>query len=481
MFNLKDFCVDSSISILNALKILDINGQGILFVLEDGVLFGSLTDGDIRRALINGAVKEDCIKQFCNEELTYVHFKTPAKEVKDLFNEDIKVIPLVDGDNRVVDVATQVRPHNVMLMEPRLSGKEFEYVADCLNTNWISSQGSYVSAFERNLCKTLNMDYCLAVSNGTVALHLALESLDIGDRDEVITSNLTFGATVNSIIHAGATPVLVDIDRDTWNIDVAQIEAAITPNTKAIIPVHLYGNPCDMEEIMALAKKYNLYVIEDCAESIGATIGDRPVGSFGDVSTLSFYANKVITTGEGGSFQTNNEKVYLKAKQLRDHGMRLDKRYWHDLVGYNYRLTNIQAAIGCAQLEQLNDFTERRVELFETYKDLFLDCKYVRDQHVCPGHTSANWLYTICLQEDFSNKRDELMEHLKLKGIETRPIFYPMSDMPAFANLIDSKEYPVSNSISYSGISLPSSLNMSKDECKYVVQCILRFFSQNLS
>lgn len=480
MFKLKDFCVDSSISILNALKILDINGQGILFVLEDDVLFGSLTDGDIRRALINGASKEDCIKKFCNEKLTYTYFKTPAREVMDLFNEDIKVIPLVDKEMRVIDIATQVRPHNVMLMEPRLNGKEFEYVADCLKTNWISSQGSYVSAFEKQLSKNLDMDYCLAVSNGTVALHLALESLGVGVGDEVITTNLTFGATVNSIIHAGAKPVLVDIDADTWNIDISKIEAAITSNTKAIMPVHLYGNPCDMKEIMALANKYNLYVIEDCAESLGAKIDDRPVGSFGDISTVSFFANKVVTTGEGGSFQTNNESIYLKAKQLRDHGMRPDKRYWHDLVGYNYRLTNIQAAIGCAQLEQLSEFAEKRVMLFEIYDSLFSNCEHVKVQYVRPGYQSANWLYTICLQGNFSNKRDELMEYLKLKGIETRPIFYPMSDMPAFIKLIDQKEYPVSHSVSYSGISLPSSLNISKDECRYVVQNILRFFNQNL-
>lgn len=481
MFNLKDFCVNSTITILDALKTLDINGQGILFILENHVLFGSLTDGDVRRALINGATKQDCVKQFCNEKITYRHFRTPAKEVMELFDEDIKVIPLVDDYKRVVDIATQVRPHNVILMEPRLNGKEYEYVADCLNTNWISSQGSYVSRFEKQITGVVDVDHCLAVSNGTVALHLALETLGIGNGHEVITTNLTFGATVNSIIHAGATPVLVDVDKDTWNIDVALIEAAITPNTKAIIPVHLYGNPCDMMEIMALAKKYNLYVIEDCAESLGAAIDQRPVGSFGDISTVSFFANKVVTTGEGGSLQTNNEKVYLKAKQLRDHGMRPDRRYWHDIVGYNYRLTNIQAAIGCAQLEQLNEFAERRVKLFDIYKDLFSDCEYVKEQYVRPGHVSANWLFTICLQENFANKRDELMEYLKLKGIETRPIFYPMSDMPAFEKLIESQEYPVSNSISYSGISLPSSLNMSVDECRYVVQNILRFFGQNLS
>lgn len=477
MVELKDFCIKSSESILSAFKKVDINCQGILFVVENGIFYGSLTDGDLRRALIAGADKGDCIKDFCNEGATYRHFTTPENEIRSLFNNDIRVVPLVDDNKKIVDIATVKRPHHVVLMEPRLYGNELNYITDCLKTNWISSQGSYVTHFEKKLAKIFDMNHCLAVSNGTVALHLALESLNIGAGDEVITTNLTFGATVNSIIHSGAKPVLVDVDKNTWNIDPTLIEAAITSKTKAIMPVHLYGNPCDMTEIMAIAAKHNIFVIEDCAESLGAMVGTRPTGSFGDLSTVSFFANKVVTTGEGGALQVNNKAVYLKAKQLRDHGMQPDQRYWHDVVGYNYRLTNIQAAIGCAQLEQLEDFTKKRIERFQLYHDLFEGCEHIQEQHICSGNISANWLYTICLKGDFSDKRDQLISYLKLKGIETRPIFYPMNEMPAFKNYVDPGEFPISRSVSYSGISLPSSLSMTIEESKAVVDNVLRFFT----
>lgn len=476
MVDLKEFCVESNESILSAFKKVDVNGLGILFVVEGGIFYGSLTDGDLRRALIAGAVKEDCIKDFCNEHATYRHFSTPENEIRSLFNNDIRVIPLLDDNKKIVDIATVTRPHHVVLMEPRLGGNELNYVTDCLKTNWISSQGSYVTRFEKNLAEIFDMNHCLAVSNGTVALHLALESLNIGNGDEVITTNLTFGATVNSIIHSGAKPVLVDVDKDTWNIDPTLIEAAITSKTKAIMPVHLYGNPCDMIAIMAIADKYNLFVIEDCAESLGAMLGTRPAGSFGDLSAVSFFANKVVTTGEGGALQITNDKVYAKAKQLRDHGMKPDQRYWHEMVGYNYRLTNIQAAVGCAQLEQLDDFKEKRIEMFQVYHNFFEGCEHIQEQYICPGNISANWLYTICLKGNFKDKRDQLMSYLKLKGIDTRPIFYPMNEMPAFENYVEPGEFPISRSISYSGISLPSSLNMTIEESKAVGDNVLRFF-----
>ena len=477
MVNLKEFCIESNESILSALKKVDVNGHGILFVVEDGILYGSLTDGDMRRALIGGATQQDCIKVHCNRTVMFQHYRTSESEIRALLSNRIRVIPLVNDIKKIVDIATLARPHNVVLMEPQLNGNELDYVVDCLKSNWISSQGAYVNLFEKKLSELLDMNHCLAVSNGTVALHLGLESLNIGVGDEVITSNLTFGATVNAIIHSGAKPVLVDVDKDTWNIVPRLIEAAITPKTRAIMPVHLYGNPCDMVEIMAIATKYGLYVIEDCAESLGAMVGSRPAGSFGDVSTVSFFANKVITTGEGGSLQINNESVYSKAKQLRDHGMKPEKRYWHELVGYNYRLTNIQAALGCAQLEQLDTFSAKRIEIFQLYSDFFAGCGHITEQRIRSGNTSANWLYTICLKGDFADQRDRLMSYLKVKGIDTRPIFYPMNEMPAFASYIDDSDCPVSHKISYSGLSLPSSLSISKDEVRYVVDSVLKFFT----
>lgn len=479
MVKIDDLCIESNESLLMALQKIDANGQSIVFVVENGILFGSLTDGDIRRALINGATPDAGVKSFANRDVIYEHFEASDKELRRATNVDKKVIPLVDDNKKILDFATLFRPHNVVVMEPFLGGNELDYVTDCVKTNWISSQGAYVTLFEKKLSEFFDVNYCLATSNGTVALHLGLEALGIGAGDEVITTNLTFAASVNSIIHAGAKPVLVDVDKDTWNISPRLIEQAITPSTKAIMPVHLYGNPCDMVEIMAIAKKYDLLVIEDCAESMGAMVGVQRVGNFGDASAVSFFANKVITTGEGGSLQINNERIYTRAKQLRDHGMNLGQRYFHEVVGYNYRLTNIQAAIGCAQLEQLDCFVKKRVEIFQLYSDLFDGCEHVKEQHVRLGNVSANWLYTICLKGEFAGKRDLLMSYLKARGIDSRPIFYPMNEMPAFESHIDHGEFPVSRAISYSGLSLPSSISLTKDEMTYVVDSVLEFFNDN--
>ena len=476
---MNNLCIESDASLFLALKKIDANSQGIVFVIENGILFGSLTDGDIRRALINGATPDADIKSFANQDVCYEHFEASDKDLRSATNVDKKVVPLVDDDKKIIDFATIFRPHNVVVMEPSLGGNELDYVTDCVKTNWISSQGAYVTTFEKKLSEFFDVNYCLATSNGTVALHLGLEALGIGAGDEVITTNLTFGASVNSIIHAGAKPVLVDVDKDTWNISPYLIEKAITPNTKAIMPVHLYGNPCDMVEIMAIAKKYDLLVIEDCAESLGAMVGEQKVGNFGDASAVSFFANKIITTGEGGSLQINNERIYFKARQLRDHGMKLGQRYFHEIVGFNYRLTNIQAAIGCAQLEQLDYFVKKRVEIFKLYNDLFVGCEHITEQHVRSGNTSANWLYTICLKGKFAGKRDFLASYLKGRGIETRPIFYPMNEMPAFKSYIDYCELPVSQAISYSGLSLPSFISLNKDEITYVVDNVLEFFNDN--
>jgi len=479
MLKVEDLCMESNQSLLSALKKINANSQGVVFVVEDGTLFGCLTDGDIRRAIIKGAGTEFSVKPFVNKDVIYEHFNAPDKELRRATNIDTKVIPLVDDDKKILDFATLYRPHNVVVMEPFLGGNELNYVTDCVKSNWISSQGAYVTLFEKKLAEFFDVDYCLATSNGTAALHLGLEALGIGSGDEVITTNLTFGASVNSIIHTGAKPVLVDVDKDTWNISPSLIERAITPSTKAIMPVHLYGNPCDMLEIMDIAKKYDLLVIEDCAESLGAMIGLQRVGNFGDASAVSFFANKVITTGEGGSLQINNEGVYTKAKQLRDHGMKSEQRYYHELVGYNYRLTNIQAAVGCAQLEQLDGFVKKRVEIFQSYSELFNECQHVEEQHVRPGNISANWLYTICLKGEFVGKRDLLMSYLKTKGVDSRPIFYPMNEMPAFESHIDHGEFPVSSAISYSGLSLPSSISITADEMDHVVRSVLDFFEEN--
>jgi len=473
VLKVKDICVEAEASILTCLEVLDKNAQGIVFVVDNGQLLGSLTDGDIRRALIGGANKNDSIRQYYNKEVISFNVNTLDSEVQNALSEKIKVIPLLDDDAKVVDFASKFRMHQFTVMEPLLAGNELEYVTDCIKTNWISSQGSYVNKFQEMLKKECEADYCLATSNGTVSLHLALESLGIGAGDEVIVPNLTFGASVNSIIHAGATPVLVDVDSDTWNMSSSIIRNAITSNTKAIMPVHIYGSPCDMEKIMALAKEYNLLVIEDCAEALGASIGGRPVGSFGDAAAFSFFANKVITCGEGGAVMFKDADVYHKAQLLRDHGMSKSRRYWHEEVGYNYRLTNIQAAIGCAQLEQIDSFKKRRIAIFDLYDSLLMPSGFFEKQYTCQGVNSSYWLYTICIKSGIEINRDVLIDKLQLLGIDTRPMFYPMNQMPAFTNVKKSGDLNVSIDISYRGLSLPSSVTLKDKEIHWISQQIL--------
>ncbi|CAM9913568.1 unnamed protein product, partial [Chrysoparadoxa australica] len=308
----------------------------------------------------------------------------------------------------------------IPIMKPSLSGNELEYVTDCVKSEWISSQGKYVTKFEQLTSEYINADYVLAVSNGTVALHLALVSFGIGKGDEVIVPDMTFAASVNAVLHANATPVLVDVDRSTFNISVEAIRAAITKNTKAIMPVHLYGNPCDMDEINKIAKEHNLIVIEDAAEAFGSIYKGEKVGALSDASIFSFYGNKTITTGEGGILVFKDKDVYEKAAVLRDHGMQKDNRYWHNYVGYNYRMTNLQAAIGVAQMERIEQIIEGKIKIANQYKKGLSNIEEISIP-VVDSENSVNtyWLFTFLL--DNKIERADFIEYLRIKNIETRP------------------------------------------------------------
>jgi len=480
MLNISELCVKKTASIIECLAILDKTAKGILFILEDGRLCGSLTDGDIRRALLKGSDKGDLVTGIYNDKVFSLHYKTPDADIQNALTERLKIIPLVDDRGCIVDYASKTRLHQFSVMEPLLGGNELEYVTDCIKTNWISSQGQYVFRFEDMIRRRVNAAHCITTSNGTTALHLALVALGIGSGDEVIVPNLTFGASVSSIIHAGAVPVLVDVDRDTWNISPELVRGAITSKTKAIMPVHLYGNPCDMESIMRIAKEHSLFVVEDCAEALGATIDGQPVGSFGDAAAFSFFANKIVTCGEGGALIFKDSDFDLKARVLRDHGMTKSKRYWHEMVGYNYRLTNIQAAIGCAQLEQIDYFSRQRIKIFDLYTKLLNPSSLIKLQLIRKSHCSSNWLYTFCLLGGAKAHRDEILGDLQRGGIETRPIFYPMDEMPAFEMAIRTGDLQVSRDISYSGLSLPSSVFLREDEIRWISKKVLNSITSRI-
>lgn len=358
----------------------------------------------------------------------------------------------------------------IPVSRPALIGKEKEYVMDCLNSGWISSNGKYIEQFEKRFSDYLGVGHALSCSNGTVALHLALLSLGIGPGDEVIMPTLTYVATANAVKYTGATPVFADSEPDTWNIDPKKIEILINGKTKAIIPVHLYGHPCDMNPIMDIAKRHDLYVIEDAAEAIGARYRGRMCGSTADISTFSFYGNKTITTGEGGMVVTNNRILAEQIRLLKGQGMDAKRRYWFPVVGYNYRMTNIQAAIGLGQIENIEKFLEKRRLIARWYGEdlknihgiiLPVEKNYARHSY---------WMYSILINGDFGKNRDELMEHLLKNGIETRPFFYPMHIMPVYRQ--NAPWLKTAESIASRGLCLPTFYELEEDEVKFITRVI---------
>jgi perosamine synthetase len=359
----------------------------------------------------------------------------------------------------------------IPVAQPLLNGNEKKYVNDCLDTGWISSNGSYITKFEEKFAQFCNVQHAIACCNGTVTLHLALLAYDITVGDEIIVPTLTYIATANAVRYCGATPVFVDSEAETWNIDPKKIEEKITAKTKGIIVVHLYGHPTNMEPIMEIAKKHNLFVIEDAAEAHGAESYGKKVGSIGDISTFSFFGNKILTTGEGGMITTNDDKLAEKMRILKGQGMDPKKRYWFITVGYNYRMTNIEAALGLAQLEKFDWHANRRIEVANWYKKHFADVVDQIEVHAeQPWAKHAYWMSTILLKDTVTIARDDLMLKLKEDNIETRPIFYPMHIMPPYFE--ENPHYPVAEKIAARGINLPSHGLLTEDDIVYITDRI---------
>jgi perosamine synthetase len=476
--DIKELLITEDKTLKDALKVIDSNAQGVCFVVNTNQqLIGVLTDGDIRRSLINGVELNSALTETMQTKFTSFNVNTPQSIIQEALSNVIRHIPLVDDNNVPVDYACFSRLHRTPIMQPLLNGNELAYVSDCIKTGWISSQGAYVKRFEKEFAEYCGAEYAVAVSNGTVALHLAMAALDIKEGDEVIVPDLTFAASINAVLYTGATPVIVDVDRTTWTISINDIEKNITPRTKAIMPVHLYGHPCHMDEIMALAKKHNLLIIEDAAEAIGATYKGKHVGTIGDAATFSFFGNKTITTGEGGMVFFKTKEAYEKAMVLRDHGMSKTKRYWHDHVGFNYRMTNMQAAIGCAQLERIHEFVEAKRKLAKIYNGYLeeMACFVLPPQEAWAE--SGYWLYTAILKEDAPISRNELMEKMMMNGVETRAVFFPLHDMPPYKKYHTNSTFENANYVSEHGISLPSSVNITDEELQNIKQALQNIFA----
>lgn len=440
-------------SLISVLKTINDNVMGIAFVVDKNKqLCGTVTDGDIRRALLNDKKLDEKVENIISSNFIYGVEGENYESLMKKISHKVKTIPIINKNNEVIDLFEYKQNVYFPVAIPNLNGNEFKYLTDAFMSTWISSSGEYINRFEEDFSKYSDCKYGVAVSNGTVALHLALITLGIGEGNEVIIPDLTFAATINTVLHANATPVIVDVEENSWCIDPKEIEKAITSKTKAIIPVHIYGQACDMDAIMKIAKKYNLKVIEDCAEAHGAMYDGKKVGSFGDIGCFSFFGNKVITTGEGGMCTTNSLELNENMRVLRDHGMSKTKRYWHDVVGYNYRMTNLQAAIGLAQLERIEDIHKNRRKYEDNYKEI-LNSKDFTFQKNCENRRRITWLVSILLDENI-NKEDYLNQ-LKENGIDARPFFYPLSDMDIYKSYCNTPT-PVTKMLSKRGFNLPT-------------------------
>lgn len=368
----------------------------------------------------------------------------------------------------------------IPVCEPLLNGNELKYVDDAVRTGWISSSGDYVNKFESKFAEYVQSKYGIAVCNGTVALHLALVALGIGKNDEVIIPSFTMIATAFAVCYTGATPVFVDADKETWNIDVTKIEEKITKNTKAIIPVHIFGNPCNMDEISKIAKKYNLFVIEDAAEAHGAEYNGKKIGSFSDIACFSFFANKNLTTGEGGMCITNNEEYNKLCRYYKNMCFPLDgtRNYMHENIGFNYRMSNIHAAIGLAQVEKADEYRKLRIRNAQLYKKYLENCEGIIFQRDTPNSLNVNWMNTIIIDDKkYGHTKDELILYLKSNGIDTRLLFKSMNRQPSLRKFgcNCSGAYPITDWLSDNGFYLPSGSNLSEEEISKICSLIKQF------
>lgn len=445
--------------------------QGVVFIVDGtGAMTGLFTDGDARRALLAGSSLTDPAEQHMNRKFAAGKADASRQENLQLLNERVRHLPLLDEAGRPVDMITWAELWRLPVMEPSLGGNEMKYVSDCLVSGWISSQGPYVRRFEESFAKFHGVEHALTVSNGTTALHLALAALGIGPGDEVIVPDLTFAASANVVIHCGATPVLCDVAPETWTMDPADVARKITPRTKAIMPVHLYGHPCDMDPIVAIAREHSLFIVEDNAEALGAEYRGQKTGTIGDVGCFSFFANKVITTGEGGMVICKDPALFQRMQVLRDHGMEKGRRYWHVVPGFNYRLTSMQAAIGLAQMERLEYFLTRRDEIVARYDAALSQVPGIILPPRAEWARNIHWLYSILVDPDQAGiTRDALSARLAELGIETRAFFYPLHIQPPY---LDSDAFPITTDISARGLSLPTANDIRLEDVDRVCAAI---------
>jgi perosamine synthetase len=416
------------------------NGFGACFVLDRKRLVGRVDLEDLRRALREGRLEASVGCLLAGQ---------PPRAV----DRDEVLRPVLDSAGRLMGVAVDRSRQPVSIARPDLTQAELAAFLDAFLSSWISSSGPYVQQFQDRFAAFVGRQRGIAVSNCTAALQLALTALGIGPGDEVVLPDLTFAATINAVIHCGATPVIADIDPVSWGLSRETVLPALTARSRAILPVHLYGRPADMTSILELAEERGLHVIEDCAEALGVRHRGRLAGGFGSIACFSFFANKTITTGEGGMCLTDSPSLADRLAELRDHGMSRTRRYWHERVGFNFRMTNPQAAIGMAQLGRIDSIAERNRRLESLYREHLGGLPGVAfPPALPPGETAAVWLVSLLVPPA---SRARIIEAAGRAGIELRPFFHPLSEMPVYRPY--GRDCPVSRALSPRGLNLPTS------------------------
>lgn len=461
--------IDCNVKIFEALKIIDEIGTNILFVTKNTIFIGALADSDIRRFLLSGGSTDDIVESAINKNARFISALNDLEDLVEIFKAGIDYVPRLDEFGRIVEILTANENKFYPISEPDLNGRERDYLISAFDSGWISSTGPFVTLFEEKFSTYLDFGNSVSVCNGTQAIALALTTLGIKSDDEVIVPDLTFGATANAVVQIGATPVIAEVDESTWNISIPSLGSLITRSTKAIIPVHLYGQPCDMNKIHEFASKNNLLVIEDAAEALGSFYRGKHVGYGSDAVIFSFYGNKTITTGEGGMVVFKNKTDATRAKLIRSHGFSPNKRYWHESWGTNMRMTNLQAAIGVAQLERVESLVNKKIDIAKLYISNLN--KYIPNEISFPKENlesiNSHWLFAVLLPKGISVEK--IQSTLESKHIETRRFFYPLHLQPAFSKY-KYGELQNASLIFERGICLPSSTTLTNLDIQYICQ-----------
>lgn len=359
----------------------------------------------------------------------------------------------------------------IPISEPSLGPLERRYLIDAFDSGWISSLGPYIERSENALREVAGANHAAVVSNGTTALHLALIALGIGPGDEVIVPATTYVATLNAVLYVGATPVIVDVDSQTWCIDPLAVESAISTRTRAVIAVDLYGHPADYVALARIGERNGVAIVADAAESVGGSLDGKPVGSLADISTFSFFGNKVVTSGEGGAVTTDDEEIDQRIRQLRNQGNHPDVRYFHEVLGYNYRMTNLSAAILTAQLERISELISKRRRVIEWYSELIGNRTDILPQGSSPRANASPWMFSVELAGAAETQRDSVIHRMRADGVETRPVFRALQHMPYFSEGRAS-ETPIAARLARRGISLPTYPGLNRSDVEKVIETL---------